>query len=477
MIETELAQKIADFQGKGYVVAPAGFGKTHLIALALNATNERQLILTHTFAGVNALQRKMRLLGVASSKYKIDTIASWALRLSLAYPNNANWNIEQPSNNDEWQQLYNACTALLTKGFIKKIVRASYAGLYVDEYQDCSFSQHNLISALSELLPCRLLGDPMQAIFDFAEKPVDWVKDVSPNYEHLGNLETPWRWNNVGANDIGEWLIQVRHSLENGEKIDLVTRLPRNVTFSSVDLNDFTDRGRLNTFYKFRGEKGNVVAIYPGDAKHKTFSLAKNLAGEFSAIEEIEGKELFAFLENLSKKNTATDRLNCVIAFSKVCMGNVGKALTAATKRGEMTGITANTKYPIVADAANRYYNNSSSSNLEHFLVELKNNPETNLSRRDLFNRVLQVLVIHKQNPDITLVDAAKKFQVEFRHKGRPIRHNRIIGTTLLVKGLEFDHVIVLDAESLPTKELYVALTRGAKSITIISSNAVLPAK
>ena len=47
----------------------------------------------------------------------------------------------------------------------------------------------------------------------------------------------------------------------------------------------------------------------------------------------------------------------------------------------------------------------------------------------------------------------------------------KLIGTTLLVKGLEFDHAIVLDAASLTRKELYVALTRGARSVTIISSS------
>lgn len=48
------------------------------------------------------------------------------------------------------------------------------------------------------------------------------------------------------------------------------------------------------------------------------------------------------------------------------------------------------------------------------------------------------------------------------------------IGTILLVKGLEFDHAIVLEADSLSKKELYVALTRGAKSLTIVSSSPTL---
>ena len=90
-------------------------------------------------------------------------------------------------------------------------------------------------------------------------------------------------------------------------------------------------------------------------------------------------------------------------------------------------------------------------------------------------NRAMQVLAIHSANPAMSLEEAASKYQREFRHKGRPVSYPRLIGTTLLVKGLGFDHAIVLDAASLSRKELYVALTRGSKSLTIISSSARLP--
>ena len=80
----------------------------------------------------------------------------------------------------------------------------------------------------------------------------------------------------------------------------------------------------------------------------------------------------------------------------------------------------------------------------------------------------------HMLYPELTLKEAAEKYHSEFRHKGRPMNRRNVIGTTLLVKGLEFDHAIVLEADSLSKKELYVALTRGAKSLTIISSSIVL---
>ncbi len=48
------------------------------------------------------------------------------------------------------------------------------------------------------------------------------------------------------------------------------------------------------------------------------------------------------------------------------------------------------------------------------------------------------------------------------------------VGTTLLVKGLEFDHAVVLDTDAYDARNLYVALTRGAKSLTVTSRHRSL---
>ena len=76
-----------------------------------------------------------------------------------------------------------------------------------------------------------------------------------------------------------------------------------------------------------------------------------------------------------------------------------------------------------------------------------------------------------------TLSEAANLYQREMRHAGRPISHRKLIGTTLLVKGLEYDHAVILDADALDAKDLYVAMTRGSKSLTIIGTARYLPAR
>lgn len=70
--------------------------------------------------------------------------------------------------------------------------------MIVDEYQDCDLTQHAIIDALANLVPTSVLGDPMQAIFDFAGAVVDWNAHVLERFrirlpgsaggEHLGDV-------------------------------------------------------------------------------------------------------------------------------------------------------------------------------------------------------------------------------------------------------------------------------------------------
>ena len=167
--------------------------------------------------------------------------------------------------------------------------------------------------------------------------------------------------------------------------------------------------------------------------------------------------------------------LLCTIEFMKdKCFSGINTVLSATTKRGERANIQANTKNPEIVQAANKFLITPSPLNLCAFIQSVKNTPEATLYARDLFYRLLKVLTINKAEPALTLGEAATLFQKQFRHTGRPISYPKLIGTTLLIKGQEYDHTIVLDASSLTKKDLYVALTRGSKSLTIISKSRIL---
>lgn len=476
----DLALKLNDFTTKGYVIAPAGYGKTHLIAMAVKAATKRQLVLTHTFAGVNSIKTKMNNLGVPASKYQIDTIASWSLRLCLAYPKTSGWKAEHPTGK-QWNKLYERCSELLGKQFIRRVVAASYAGIYVDEYQDCSDLQHSLICSFAEFMPCRILGDPMQAIFDFGGdegKPVDWTVSVYPTFTCLGQLETPWRWKTTGDPNLGAWLKKARETLMQGEKIDISNGLPPCVKRVHTPP-EFLASKQYSSLMELLGHQESVIALHCGDqqSKNKTHLLARTMGGRFSSIEEVEGKDLHSFIKKLVSAKTTQQGFLLALDFSKKCFIGVGKILTAGTKRGEVAKQSKGTKYPLVLHAANTYIKEPTSAHLRAFFLALKANPDTSAYRRDLLYRFLNVLKIHIDGGAATLTEAANLYQRDMRHTGRPISHRKLIGTTLLVKGLEYDHAVILDADTLDAQDLYVAMTRGSKSLTIIGSKHELPAK
>jgi DNA helicase-2/ATP-dependent DNA helicase PcrA len=155
-------------------------------------------------------------------------------------------------------------------------------------------------------------------------------------------------------------------------------------------------------------------------------------------------------------------------------MTAVNANLATGTVRGEHVNIRANTRNSEAAQKANEYLDSPTSAAMAGFLLAIKETPATRVIRADLLNRALGVLRKKIMHPELSLEEAAEKYHGEFRYKGRPVGHRKLIGTTLLVKGLEFDHAIVLDANSLSKKELYVALTRGARSLTIIATNPIL---
>jgi len=60
------------------------------------------------------------------------------------------------------------------------------------------------------------------------------------------------------------------------------------------------------------------------------------------------------------------------------------------------------------------------------------------------------------------------------RRMGRKIK-GKCIGTTLLIKGLEFDAVAILNAHKFSDpKNLYVALTRASRRLIVFTNNKVL---
>jgi DNA helicase-2/ATP-dependent DNA helicase PcrA len=72
---------------RGAVTAPAGCGKTYLIADALKRHRKTKpiLVLTHTNAGVAALRGRLDAFGVPATRYRLATLDGWAMRLAATF--------------------------------------------------------------------------------------------------------------------------------------------------------------------------------------------------------------------------------------------------------------------------------------------------------------------------------------------------------------------------------------------------------
>src|SRR3546814_13063517 len=100
--------------GNAAVVAPAGHGKTEIIA-NVAALGGRALILTHTHAGVHAIRARIKRLGIPHARVAVDTIAAWCMRYAPAFPGMPQPPDGLPPTATQWNQHYR-CESCATGG-------------------------------------------------------------------------------------------------------------------------------------------------------------------------------------------------------------------------------------------------------------------------------------------------------------------------------------------------------------------------
>lgn len=111
---------------------------------------------------------------------------------------------------------------------------------------------------------------------------------------------------------------------------------------------------------------------------------------------------------------------------------------------------------------------NASDEALLNLMQGFHDKTSTHLFRREMFSAMRSALRIKSARQSGSLADAIWEVQNRIRHAGRTIG-KRSIGSTLLVKGLEFEHAVVVHADNMTKKDWYVALTRATTTLTILS--------
>lgn len=461
----------------GAIVAPAGCGKTHLITETLSVKNTKPiLVLTHTTAGVSALKQRLRKLSVPTSHYVVTTIDGWALRIANSFPLTCPIHSSPENPRLFYPEIRQAVLRLLITGSINDILKASYSRLLVDEYQDCDVNQHNLITALSEVLPTVIFGDPMQCIFNFGGPMPDWDSGVLQQFPLIHELNTPWRWNNAGAPLLGEWILEARASLQQRTRVDLQT-CPAHIT-----LHPLTDTARTNITNQYNVQHA-ILNDHPTDSLLVIGSSIDErsrhgYAQGNSRIEVVEPVQL-ASVTGAARQfddNTGLALSNSILQVASTMMTNVEMASTSRRIESILNGRNRTTATNSEQAICNAGLNNSRSNILEA-LQQLELKPGTRVYRKGAYNALKDSLSLAITSPTLSMFEAASSIRERLRQQGDKRIPNRAIGSTLLLKGLEADHCIILDAQArgMNANNLYVALSRGAKTITIFSRDSHIP--
>ena len=328
-------------------------------------------------------------------------------------------------------------------------------------------SLQGVIRAMPEaILGTRVVVYPLQGIFDFAGRPVDWREHVAPQFERLPDLLTPHRWAETNP-ALGEWLTAIRPLLASGEPIDLTSGPSQRLATSPAN--------QIAACYQASAEKGqSVVAIgkWPSDCH----DLASKLGGTFGSMEELDCRGLMKFAHALDDASSGHAKAVLLLDFAGSCFTEVGSRLATfreeyASGRTPDTGrLTANRA---AVESLNRVAAESTAGSLLAAARIFDRTPGARLYRRELWREMKTTLGTQVGRPDQSVAVTAWQVRDRARRVGRR-PEQRIVSRTLLVKGLEFDHAVVTDIDSLTAKEAYVAMTRGRAGLTVLSGARTL---
>jgi hypothetical protein len=461
---------------RGLVIAPAGCGKTHLITetLRINAPKP-YLVLTHTTAGVAALKIKLKRLSVPHRNFVVATIDGWARQVANYFPTSCNIRFTPENPSAFYPELRRNVSQYVSAGNLTEIISSTYSRLLVDEYQDCDVDQHALICSLSEILPTTIFGDPLQCIFNFGGPMPCWETDVKKRFPLILELNTPWRWINTGTHDLGQWILGCRYLLQKGTPIDLLS-CPVYVNWIQLTGNIETDsRNQIQAQFRIRNEnESNDSLLVIGDSRNpRSRHYFASVSSGIDVVEPVDLADITDIASNIDilKGVELADHLLTSIS---LMMTGVGKAnlmkRIAIILAGRNRTPANQIELAIVG-----VIENSNPNSIANLLSSLELSPDTRLFRRSAFYALKDTIALSISNPLKTTRQAAETIREKRRHYGDRRIPKRAIGSTLLLKGLEADHSLILNAGAMNLYNLYVALSRGAKSITIFSNTNVIP--
>ena len=445
------------------LIAPAGFGKTEEIVNAVNDCCGKQLILTHTRAGVAALRERMRKNKVDREKFEIDTIASFCLKWCKAYPTTAAIKIPAKISEINYLQLYEGAKKIFTHKWAREVLQETYSGLFVDEYQDCTELQHQLFMSLQNLFPIRIFGDPLQGIFYWVkdDRIVDWH---SFSFKIKEPLTVPWRWRNTNW-QLGCLLNTLRDKLKPVlDGVSVTINLSNYLNCITMLSSEQWNNGQF--VYRIK-EFSSVV--YLTRYHSKQVSLSQRLGGFYQCDETQEWGDTEKFVDKIENEHNAKKALALITSLKDIITG-IRIELKSYIKNLENGKCDFHriSKYKELGNLLKVVCEEDSVSSVLDVLQWLENSGTFKIYRKEFFWRIKRVYK-YMLDEGVSADKAIETLSTQRFSNEKSIPFSRLSSRTVLTKGLEFDYVIIDLREKFDARDFYVAMTRAKKYIYIIS--------
>ena len=483
---------------RGLLIAPAGHGKTTAIADCLIQCPDKSchLILTHTHAGIASLRAKFSKKKVPRNKYQIDTITGFAQRYVLSYEGNKD--LPKTEDKSYFSTVVQRCTKLMNSAVIQLIIKASYNGVFVDEYQDCTIEQHEMILALANNLPLHILGDPLQGIFSFEKSQlVDFERDLA-DFQTFNYLKHPWRWHDTNE-ELGTQILLMRQCLEAHKPIllDKINCKGLEVVYHSIpaDLHDPLFLKIIRSTIK-RNMDDSLLIIYPSyDEPRKNgqiqprgilkdrinLKIAIDYGYNFNLIDAIDSDRFYScsmkideFLNSchtkrkIQKVKTLYDIMKAMHFGATAMDAWIDRENNRIKTKRDKECKAKGEKLLLLSTI---FEDNPNLSNLMMVFDYVYSLTKNKCHFKELYCEIKRASDI-AINEHIPMYEAMIRLKNGIRHMGRKIE-GRCIGTTLLTKGLEFDTVVLYEAHKfVDAKNFYVAISRARKKLIIITSES-----
>ena len=454
--------------GATAIVLPAGYGKTEYIADYASQQSKKTLVLTHTNAGVYALRKRLGAKDVESG-YHVTTIASWCESWVSSYPDLTQFETFAASKEDDsgtyFKRLYETMLTLASKPWVKKTLRISYGCIMVDEYQDCTLTQHALFQEMAQFMHVTVLGDPLQGVFYWAKDDpiIDWR---NLGFPILPYESKPWRWINAGSLELGEYIGEIR-----GELLPVLQGHDTSVTL---------DRGCADVtivspeyIARMQNWDGYGSIAYVTNKKHVQYAFSKQhrrfQANE--AVDNTDAKRICALFDS----SNGTALALATLSFASTCFTGINQGLKSYKARLERGNFDFGrmSKFPAVKNALLDIQSEESYASVHAVLTAIKTDKAFRLHRGVLFHEVLRALRLAIRES----VNATKALDM-IRAQGRSFEERSpyqfVSSRTVLSKGLEYDTAIVDAVNLTDARDFYVAISRCKRKLIIVSPTRTL---